>query len=431
MKAFNRTAKSIQHTTRFIIQGRKKLEGIYPVQGNKNAALPILCASLLAPERVILKRVPDILDVHNLLHLVQSLDVETRLNQGQLILDVKSLRNKELPEDIVRKLRGAILLLGALAPRSEQLICPKPGGCVIGLRSLDVHWQAFRAAGFRIRETDEVLEVSKEREVGHPTVFLEEASVTATENALILFAAQGGGTVYNPAREPHVFALVEFLEKLGCEVERAPLHLTVHSGVNCRQNELHFEIPGDYIDAGTIGVAASLCNGEIEIQGIGRSEMVGIEPVLKKFGVSFEWVDSDRLRVAENYGQGAKKVTAGPWPLFPTDLTSLAIVLATQRSGTCLIHDWMYEGRMFFVDKLIRMGANITMCDPHRVLVTGPSRLQGKVLESPDIRAGMAMVIAGLIAESETVIEHSEVIKRGYEHIVPRLSGLGASIQEG
>jgi UDP-N-acetylglucosamine 1-carboxyvinyltransferase len=416
--------------SRFQITGPSPLGGRYRVQGNKNAALPLICASLLARERVLLRNAPRILDVDHLLELAACLGVQSEWRAEGLFLDSRDLRKSELPADQVRKLRGAILILGAVASDFENIHCALPGGCPIGRRSFEVHWRVFEAGGFRVEQDQESVSIQFQSAPPEREVYLEEASVTATENALLLFASLGGGTILNPAREPHVFDLIQFLEHLGCKVQLHPLFFQIERGPRAQTGPVEWEVPADYIDAGTIAVAAAACGGRVQLEGVSRSDMMGIEPVLGSFGIEFDWADPRKVAVQSVQPASPDSITAGPWPLFPTDLVSLAIILATQRSGLCLIHDWMYEGRMFFVDKLIRMGAAITMCDPHRVLVEGPKALRGKRLESPDIRAGMALVVAGLCAEGITTIEHGDVIKRGYERIVERLQGIGAKIEE-
>ena len=415
---------------KFVITGGSRLAGEYPVQGNKNAALPLICAVLLARAPVLLRQVPQIDDVDNLLLLVQALGVEVEWQGEELILDSSKLEPNELPAQLVERLRGAILLLGPLAASFDHISCALPGGCPIGRRSFEVHWRVFQAAGYSVDEGPGKIELNRTAQVREPSVYLEESSVTATENALLLFSALGAGTIENPAREPHVFSLIEFLNLMGCEIELHPLYFRVVRGLNQGGPKITFDVPPDYADAGTIAIATAVTGGDVLIRGIRNQEMMGIQSVLRRFGIELEFVTDTDLRVGPSALRNPSQVTAGPWPLFPTDLISLAIVLATQTSGLCLIHDWMYEARMFFIDKLVRMGARITMCDPHRVLVEGPSQLRGKRLESPDIRAGMALLVAGLCAEGETVIEHGEMVLRGYEKVAERLRNIGAQISE-
>ena len=414
-------------TERLVIEGGHRLEGVYRVQGNKNAALPLIAASLISQKPVTLHNVPRIVDIENLVCLLGALDVKTHWKSNSLSIDARALKEVELSKDVVHRLRGAILLLGVLAPRMDILTCALPGGCPIGQRSFQVHWSVFRAAGFQIEQDAEKVVIRREKQIRNPSVFLEEASVTATENALILFAGLGGGRIENPAWEPHVQSLIEFLRILGCSIEIDALSIRIGNGVDSRAVS-EFLVPGDYVDAGTLAIASAVTGGNVSIDGITSDALLGVKPVLNRFGIQIKPSQESRWTVSVLPRSSPPKVTAGPWPAFPTDLVSLAIVLATQTEGHCLIHDWMYEARMFFVDKLARMGASVTLCDPHRVLVTGPRLLRGIHLESPDIRAGMALVVAGLCAQGTTEIEHSEVIRRGYESVHQRLAGLGAKI---
>jgi UDP-N-acetylglucosamine 1-carboxyvinyltransferase len=415
---------------KFVITGRRPLSGDYPVQGSKNAALPLLCAALLADCPVAFRNVPAIVDVHNLAKMIASLGVKLEWDKSTLTLDPRTLSSTELPGTLVETLRGAVLLLGPLAPLLGEITCGVPGGCPIGRRSFNMHWDVFRSAGFSVVEEPSRIRLKWIEKRQEPEVFLEESSVTATENALLLFARLGKGLVGNPAREPHVLCLIDFLRTLGCEIEMHPLYYRVLSGVKPQDQPIEFEVPPDFIDAGTVAIATAVTGGEVALHGIARWDLVGFENTLSRFGLAFERQESDILRLKGGLIANPSLVTAGPWPSFPTDLVSMVIVLATQGTGSCLIHDWMFEARMFFVDKLVRMGAGITLCDPHRVLVEGPRRLRGIRLESPDIRAGMAMVVAGLVAEGTTTIEHAEIILRGYENVAMRLRSIGAAISE-
>ncbi len=418
---------------RFRIEGGRSLSGSYKVQGNKNAALPLIAASLLSPRPVTLNNVPRIIDVENMLELVQAVGADFEWQGNVLRILPASRYETHLPVDVISRLRGGVLLFAPLLGRSHELACALPGGCPIGKRSFDIHWTVFEAAGFQVREVANTVAISRRaQKVEFPVVHLEEMSVTATENALMLFAVMGRGRIINPAREPHVFSLIEFLRLLGSEIELGPLSYQVHRGFTSLAKDPEFRVPGDFLDAGTLAIASAVTGGSVKLEGIDEAQLLGVVPTLRRFGIHLNQVSTDPgcWRVEAKKLQNPMQVQAGPWPLFPTDLISLAIVLATQASGLCLVHDWMYEARMFFVDKLRRMGGGATLCDPHRVLVEGSSHLKGTRLESPDIRAGMAMVVAGLCATGITLIEHAEVIKRGYEEVVPRLRGIGAEIEE-
>lgn len=400
------------------------------MQGNKNAALPIMAATLLARKTVCLRNVPRIWDVESMLGLLRSQGAVADWQGEELHIDPTHLSFASLPQPLVEQLRGAILLTAPLAAHTDFVESNFPGGCPIGARTFDTHWDVFRAAGFDVEDDGRYFQIRRQKRVSHPEVYLAESSVTATENALILFSALGGGTIHNPAREPHVRALVEFLRLLGASIERGPDMVRVIRGVDPPECDVRFEIQPDFIDAGTLSIAAGATGGKIVLGNVCRRDLMGIEHVLRQYGVNWDWKDENNVEVQTASIKNPRRVVVGLWPGFPTDLSSLAIVLSTQGEGSTLVHDWMYESRMFFIDKLARMGARVILCDPHRVVVQGPTPLRATTLESPDIRAGMALIVAGLVARGQTRIEHAEVVFRGYEWIVERLSGLGAYIRE-
>lgn len=414
--------------SRFVIEGGSPLQGVYPIQGNKNAALPLLAAALLTSQ-TRLEGVPRIRDVENMIRIIEALGARVDWEDEGLQLTVPAQLEPHLPRNLVFQLRGSVLLLGVLLPQVGELEAPLPGGCPIGRRSLETHWRVFRAAGYEVEETFQCVRIKRVRRVAAPRVYLPEASVTATENALLLFAREGG-VIENPAREPHVLDLVKFLQGIGVGIALEPCRFVVE-GWQGPPRSMSFRVPPDYIDAGTAAIAALVTGGRLDLRPVSRRELLGIAELLEMFGARITWrqegvvVERERPELVS-----PGKITAAPWPGFPTDLTSLAVVLATQARGQCLIHDWLYESRMFFVDKLVRMGANLTLCDPHRVLVAGPTRLRGTRLESPDIRAGMALLVAGLCAEGTTVIEHAEVVERGYQAVTERFAAVGARITE-
>ena len=301
---------------RLIIEGGHPLQGLYRVQGNKNAALPLIAASLLSSEPVALHNVPRIVDVENLVRLLDTLNVKTDWEQSRLGIDPIRLEENELPADIVHRLRGAILLLGVLAPRVDLLTCSLPGGCPIGRRSFQVHWSVFRAAGFEVHQDPEKVVIRREREVDNPRVFLEEASVTATENALILFAGLDGGTVENPAREPHVQSLIEFLQLLGCSIEVDALAIHIRCGAD-RPGPQQFVVPGDYVDAGTLAIAAAVTGGEVAISGVTADDLLGVCPVLDRFGIHLTLAGESVWTVSVTPRSCPPQITAGVWPAFP------------------------------------------------------------------------------------------------------------------
>ncbi|MBI3940656.1 MAG: UDP-N-acetylglucosamine 1-carboxyvinyltransferase [Acidobacteria bacterium] len=413
-----------------LIEGGSHLKGTYPIQGNKNAALPVLAATLLARRAVCLLNVPRIWDVESMLSLLRSLGASADWQGDALWIDPSRFQCAALPPERVEQLRGAILLTAPLAARADSMESGFPGGCPIGARTFERHWEVFRAAGFQVEDDRRRFRIQRQTRILHPEVYLGEASVTATENALILFSALDGGTIYNAAREPHVRALGEFLMLLGAQIEHHPTALKIRRGVAPPDREITFEIQPDFVDAGTLAIAAGVTGGQVTLTKVCRQDLIGIEHTLKQYGVQWDWQDEGCVNIKASEITNPSRVVIGLWPSFPTDLSSLAIVLSTQGSGSTLVHDWMYESRMFFVDKLVRMGARIILCDPHRVVVQGPTALRATTLESPDIRAGMALIVAGLVARGQTRIEHAEVVFRGYERIVERLGVLGASIRE-
>ncbi len=417
-------------SVKYVIEGGHQLRGDYAVQGNKNAALPLIAASLLTERSIRFGNVPRINDVDRLIELMEHLGVGVSRTETDLALRRGRLEDPRPAPELVRQLRGSVLLLGALAPAHDRLNTVLPGGCPIGQRSFESHWQVFESAGFEVTESYKEITLTRRRRVERPRVCLEESSVTATENALLLFSGLGGGTIDNPAREPHVLALVDFLHALGAEIELHPLRFVIHSAPARTGAEVRFQVPADYIDAGTAAIAAAVTGGELRLQGVTAEDLLGFQQALERFGLAFDFADDFATvgRVGD-CGPNPGRITAGLWPSFPTDLTSILIVLATQGRGICLVHDWMYESRMFFVDKLARMGARVILCDPHRVIVDGPSALRGIRLESPDIRAGMALLVAGLCASGVTTIEHAEVVERGYERAVERFRKVGAAIE--
>ncbi|HEY2932618.1 MAG TPA: UDP-N-acetylglucosamine 1-carboxyvinyltransferase [Acidobacteriota bacterium] len=419
-----RTARTL------LIEGRTRLEGSYRVQGNKNAALPLIAAALLARSGVRFRNVPRIWDVENMLALLRTQGAVAEWQGEDLWIDPRSVHYSALPEDLVHKLRGAILLVGPMAARLDAMESAFPGGCPIGARTFQAHWDVLEAYGYGVTEDATSFHVRRLRISEPPDVYMSESSVTATENALILFSALRGGTLHNAATEPHVLQLADFLRALGAGIETGANTFRVLRPVNPSEHDITFAVQPDFVDAGTMAVAAGVTGGRILLENVCREDLLGIEHVLKQYGVAWDWKQEDLVEVHATHLRNPARVVVGLWPGFPTDLASLVIVLSTQGFGNTLVHDWMYEARMFFVDKLTRMGARITLCDPHRVLVQGPTLLRGTALESPDIRAGMALIVAGLVAKGQTRVEHAEVVFRGYERIVERLSALGASIRE-
>jgi UDP-N-acetylglucosamine 1-carboxyvinyltransferase len=419
----------------FVIEGGHSLSGTVQATGNKNAALPILAATLLASEPVELRNVPRILDVDTMLALIRGTGAEADwVGQNEVRIDASGLTTTELDEELCNQIRASILLAGPLLARFGTATVPPPGGDVIGRRRVDTHIHAFAALGAEI-ETGQRYEMRAERLKG-ATLFLDEASVTGTENAVMAAAlAEGETTLRNAASEPHVQDLCRFLVALGAEIDGIGSNVLRIRGVESLAGGSHRICPEHIEVASFIGLAA-VTGSEITIEGAAPDDLLAILPAFERLGVRVELTEDSvhvpagqELAIQDDLGGQIPKIEDGIWPAFPSDLTSIAVVVATQAHGTILFFEKMFENRLFFVDKLVGMGARIIICDPHRVVVSGPAKLYGERLESPDIRAGMAMLIASLCAEGTSTIGNIAQIDRGYERIDERLRALGARIE--
>ncbi|MGZ4412335.1 MAG: UDP-N-acetylglucosamine 1-carboxyvinyltransferase [Gaiellaceae bacterium] len=419
----------------FVIEGGHPLNGRVPATGNKNAALPILAACLLTSEAVTLSNVPRIRDVESMVDLVADVGAEAEwVGPHEVRVCARDLRKTALDPELCREIRASFLLAGPLLARAGQVSIPPPGGDVIGRRRLDTHVQALRSLGADITVRGSY-EMSAKRLQGRD-LFLDEASVMGTENVLMAAVlAQGATTIVNAACEPHVQDLCRFLVSLGAQIEGIGSNVLRVQGVP----ELgggEYRICPDHIEiASFIGLGA-VTAGEITVEGADLDDRRPILPHLERLGVCIEIEESNvrvpdgqELVVRDDLGGAIPKIEDGPWPQFPADLTSIAVVVATRARGTVLIFEKMFESRLFFVDKLVGMGARIVLCDPHRAVITGPAQLYGDRMESPDIRAGMAMLIASLCARGTSTIGNIRQIDRGYERIDERLRGLGAHIE--
>jgi len=419
----------------FIVEGGNRLSGRIRPAGNKNAALPIVAAALLADDEVILDNVPRIRDIETLVELCRSVGANMEWTaQNTLTVNAKTLEASTLDPALCAKIRGAILLAGPLLARCGGLKLPPPGGDVIGRRRLDTHFLALQQLGvdFKVGDT---FELSTRGLVG-AEVFLDEPSVTGTENAMIVAAAAKGTTVLeNAASEPHVQDLAHFLIALGSKIDGIGTNrLVIHGG-----RRLHggrYRIGPDHIEVGSFIGLAAVTDSELIIEDAGIRHLRSVRMGFERLGILCEERGDDlvvpsgqHLEIQSDMGGHVPKLEDQPWPAFPADLMSIAIVTATQCKGMILMHEKMFESRMFFVDKLIGMGARIVLCDPHRAIVSGPCQLRGSTLESPDIRAGMAMLIAALCAKGKSVINNIGQIERGYERIDERLRALGANVE--
>ncbi len=414
--------------SKFIIKGGKKLSGSVRISGNKNAALPIIAATLLTSEKCRLENVPEIKDVHVLLEILENLGAEVAHPENNVYeIQCAEVSKTKVPDDLAKKLRSSLLVMGPLLARFKKAEMVHPGGCVIGRRPIDAHLDAFRDLGAEIKE-DQGYYTAKWPKLKEQKIFLGETSVTATENCLMAVALEEGPvTIKHAALEPHVKDLAEVLGKMGAKITNEGASYTVE-GKKELSGFTH-RIISDHIEAGTFSILAVASGSEITVTDCNPENLEMILVFLKRMGAKFEIGEHQVKFFPSKDLQAVRKIECGMWPSLPTDIMSPFIVLATQAKGDTLVHDWMFEGRLFFTDKLIKMGANITLCDPHRALIVGPTALHGAKLESPDLRAGIALVIAALCAEGESEIDNAYQIDRGYENIEGRLRDLGAEIE--
>jgi UDP-N-acetylglucosamine 1-carboxyvinyltransferase len=422
---------------KFVIQGGVPLSGELTVAGNKNAALPILAACLLSEEELLLHRVPRIRDTEAQLALLERLGVEVAwVADNSVRLCAAGVTDVSVDEELSKQIRASFLLAGPLLARFGEARMPPPGGDFIGRRRLDAHLDAFKDLGARV-DGDRWIELSTPANgLCACRIFMDEPSVMGTENALMAAALTAGPTtISNAACEPHVQDLARLLCAMGAQVDGIGSNvMTVHG--RDRLSGAEHTICADHIEVGSFMALAAATGGELRIRDVEPDDLLMVRRQFRRLGLRSE-VDGDdvivppeqRLSIETDLGDAIPKIEDGPWPAFPADLTSIALALATQADGEILIFEKMFENRLFFVDKLVAMGARITLCDPHRAIVSGPSRLHGERVESPDIRAGMAMVIAALAAEGTSEIGNIRQIDRGYEQIDERLRGLGAQIE--
>jgi UDP-N-acetylglucosamine 1-carboxyvinyltransferase len=420
---------------KYRIEGGFPIKGRIRASGNKNAALPCIAATLLAEEPVILRNIPEIEDTQVMLDVAASLGARVeRVDAGAWKVDASGALRNEVPEDQAKKIRASILFAGPLLARTGRCTLPPPGGDVIGRRRVDTHLLALEELGARV-EVDGQFVFTANKLVG-ADVFLDEASVTATENAIMAAVrAEGKTTLRNVASEPHVQDLCRMLVAMGGRISGIGSNILEIEGVSGLRGA-DFSIGPDFMEVGSFIGLAAVTRGELDIEGVRSDELRMIKLGFAKLGIRWTVEGSllrmpagQSLKVVPDLGGQIPKIDDAPWPGFPPDLTSIMTVVATQVEGTTLIHEKMFESRMFFVDKLIGMGARIILCDPHRAVVSGPSRLSGSELVSPDVRAGMAMVIAALCADGSSDIKNVYQIERGYERITERLRSLGARIE--
>ncbi len=420
------------------IIGGVKPHGKVTVGGNKNAALPMLAAALLAKTPVTIHNMPDILDVCTMMEIIRALGGSVEYSDNTAVIDARNLATGVIPRELCAKARTSILFAAPLVARLGEALLYPPGGDVIGRRRLDGHFYGLGKLGAVLDDSNNsyAFKCEGSRLVGRD-LFLDEASVTATEQIMMAAVlAEGHTTLINAACEPHVAELGEMLNKMGAKISGLGSNTLEIDGVK----ELHgceCTVAGDHIEAGSFIALGAALGGEIEVWGTKPSHNWMLRRVFERFNIEMKLYSdhiylpgNQKLKVCQDFGGHIPVISDGPWPQYPSDMMSCTIVMATQAEGCALFFEKMFESRIYFVDRLIDMGANAIVCDPHRVVISGPSKLHGATVSSPDIRAGMAMVIAGLCAEGESIIKSSEIIYRGYANLVEKLQGLGLKVTE-
>jgi UDP-N-acetylglucosamine 1-carboxyvinyltransferase len=421
---------------KFVIQGGVPLSGTFVPAGNKNGALPILAAALLTDDEVVIRNVPRISDVQAQIELIADLGARADwIGDNEVAIRADGVTKTELDRRLSERIRASFLLAGPLLARFGRAMMPPPGGDVIGRRRLDPHLDAFKALGATIEQDRDIL-LTAPRGLTPCDFLMDEPSVMATENALMAAAVTEGSTIIrNAASEPHVQDLARMLVKMGAQIDGIGSNVMTVHGVERLRGCDHTVAP-DHIEIASFVALAGVTGGELLVKDTIPADLRMIRLVFARLGLETELRGNDlfvpgnqKLVITNDAGGYQPKVEDGPWPMFPADLTSIAVALATQSEGSVIVHEKMFENRLFFTDKLQLMGAAITICDPHRVIIVGPRRLRGERVESPDIRAGMAMLIAALAADGTTEIGNIRQIDRGYERIDERLRALGARIE--
>jgi UDP-N-acetylglucosamine 1-carboxyvinyltransferase len=420
---------------KLLIEGGVPLSGTIVPAGNKNAALPLLACSLLTDEQVVLHNVPRIRDVDTMLALIADLGADVEwIGPNDVRVHAADIRKTELDRELCSQMRASFLLAGPLLVRAGAAVVAPPGGDVIGRRRLDPHIHGFTKLGVEV-EAGDAYEM-RAQSVRGASVFLDEASVMATENIVMAAAlAQGETTIGNAACEPHVQDLCRFLGSLGADIQGIESNVLRVRGVESLRGG-EWTIGPDHVEVASFIGLAAVTGGDVTIDGVKSDDLISILPTFARLGVRVEAGNGtvrvppgQELYIEDDIGGYIPKIEDGPWPAFPSDCTSIALTVATQARGTVLLFEKMFENRLFFTDKLVSMGARLILCDPHRAVVTGPTRLRGQRMESPDIRAGMSMLLASLCAEGESTIGAVYQIDKGYERIDERLRALGARIE--
>ncbi|MDG2333521.1 MAG: UDP-N-acetylglucosamine 1-carboxyvinyltransferase [Myxococcota bacterium] len=420
--------------SQFVIQGGKPLSGEIAASGSKNAVLPMIAAALMTDEEVVLENVPDLRDVNGMLEILEFLGASVEREPGKLVLNTREVTQSEIPFELCERTRTSFLFVAPLLHRVGRARMHPPGGDQIGRRRLDAHFYGLRGLGVELDENK--LEFSRNERLSSAMLFFDEPSVTATEHIMMAaVVAEGTTTLLNAASEPHVQDLGRMLKGMGAEIDGLGSNTLTITGVE-RLGGTRHPVVSDHIEVGSYLALAAATGGEITVTGTVRGHYWMMNRVFERFGITLE-VESDRIvlpggqepRIRQDAGGATPSIGDGPWPQFPTDMMSPMIVLGTQSEGVTLFFEKMFESRLYFVDPLIQMGANIVVCDPHRVLVTGPTVLHGQTVRSPDIRAGMALLIAALCARGRpSVVQNAEILDRGYERLDLKLAALGADI---
>jgi len=431
---------SSSNGARFIVQGGNPVSGEIEPQGNKNEAMPLMAAACLTGQPVILHNIPQIDDVRLMEKILNDLGLSTSESDACSTRRTLTLQAKEGPKSTIHselgsRLRGSVTLAGPLLARTGEVTLPRPGGDRIGRRRLDTHLQIFSALGATINDNKDGLQI-KAKKLRGADILLDEASVTATENGLCAASlAEGKTTIHNAASEPHVQALANLLNAMGAQITGIGTNTLTIEGVKSLKGATH-RIGPDYLEAGSFLALAAVTGGALKIKNAAPHHMRMILQTFARLGIHTDIQGQDiliaknqKLEVEKEFGGAVPHIADAPWPGFPADMTSVALVTATQCKGTVLIHEKLFESRLFFVDGLLEMGARIILCDPHRAVVLGSDKLRGAKLASPDIRAGMALLIAALCAEGESEIRNITQIDRGFSRIEERLKSLGAQIE--
>ena len=417
--------------TALVVEGGHRLRGSIDVEGNKNAALPLLAACVLTDQPCELTNVPQIKDVGVMIALLQGLGAEVDgVGTTTIRVHCRTITTDEPDLKLVGRLRGSVLLVGPLLARTGTARLAPPGGDFPARRTINAHLQALGSMGVTDEsdEPDELHQLSVPNGLKPASIYLEEASVTGTETALLAAAAAAGRTeIRHAACEPHVVELCEFLQAMGVGIAGVGTP-TIEVTGGAKLVGASRRLRGDYIEAGSWAVVAAVTGGDIEVRGVEASDLEPVLAILSRMNVACA-VEDDRLTVRPSEARGIRQITTAPWPGFPSDMVSLVSVLATQAVGRTLIHDWMYELRLFALEQLSGMGADLFLCDPHRMIVNGPGKLKGRHLDTRDLRSGMALIAAALAADGVSRVGPLGTVERGYANLVPRLKTLGAQVE--